>query len=70
MGLNRAGQGREEFLGHAVTLVGAFADMVIHLDDVEDFMVAFIAEVGLSCQTFKVHMNEPLSLYPSSSMAA
>jgi hypothetical protein len=25
--------------------VGAFADIVLHLDDVEDFMVYFIAEV-------------------------
>jgi hypothetical protein len=41
----RAGEARNGSLGHAVTLVGAFADIVLHLDDVEDFMVYFIAEV-------------------------
>ncbi|KAG0609962.1 hypothetical protein M758_7G027900 [Ceratodon purpureus] len=41
----RAGEGREGSLGYAVTLVGAFADIVIHLEDVEDFMVTFIAQV-------------------------
>jgi len=44
-GLGRVGEGREGSLGYAVTLVGAFADMVIHLDYVEDFMVTFIAQV-------------------------
>jgi hypothetical protein len=43
--LHRAGEARNGSLGHAVTLVGAFADIVLHLDDVEDFMVYFIAEV-------------------------
>lgn len=43
--LGRAGGGREGSLGYAVTLVGAFADIVIHLDYVEDFMVTFIAQV-------------------------
>jgi hypothetical protein len=43
--LGRVGEGREGSLGYAVTLVGAFADMVIHLDYVEDFMVIFIAQV-------------------------
>ncbi|XP_024384636.1 uncharacterized protein [Physcomitrium patens] len=43
--LSRLGDGREGSLGYAVTLVGAFADMVIHLDDVEDLMVTFIAQV-------------------------
>jgi len=41
----RVGEGREGSLGYAVTLVGAFADMVIHLDYIEDFMVIFIAQV-------------------------
>ncbi|KAL3698516.1 hypothetical protein R1sor_012592 [Riccia sorocarpa] len=39
------GDGYEDFLGHSVTLIAAFADMVIHFDSVEDFMVSFIAEV-------------------------
>ena len=41
----RAGEGREGSLAYAIMLVGASADIVIHLEDVEDFMVTFIAQV-------------------------
>ncbi|KAL2645174.1 hypothetical protein R1flu_012761 [Riccia fluitans] len=42
---SRGGEAYEDSLGHSVTLLGAFADMVIYFDSVEDFMVSFIAEV-------------------------
>jgi hypothetical protein len=38
---------KDYLLGHTDALIGAFADIVIHLDIVEDFMVNFIAEVSL-----------------------
>ncbi|OAE24558.1 hypothetical protein AXG93_2415s1380 [Marchantia polymorpha subsp. ruderalis] len=41
----RGGEVYENYIGHSVILIGAFADIVNHFDRVEDFMVSFIAEV-------------------------
>jgi len=41
----RADSGRGESLKFAVTLVAAFAEMVVYLDSIENYIVSLIAEV-------------------------
>ncbi|GBG68753.1 hypothetical protein CBR_g3294 [Chara braunii] len=53
----------DEMVGHAVTIIGAFADMVVHLDSVDDTLCLFIAQV-----TGKVVWQFP-QLWPKQKLA-
>ncbi|XP_002965996.2 DNA-dependent protein kinase catalytic subunit [Selaginella moellendorffii] len=59
---SRGGDSHEE-LGYAVTVVGAFANIVVYIDRVEDFMVSLITEV-----TGRIFFQYP-SLFPKQRVA-